>query len=318
MDSKNVLLSATFFLALSLVGCQTVKSDPMLPASDASQQVKQATWKTKGETFNLPDNSALTSKESRIVFFQQADTEDANAINISIGTDNVFQTTLQNGQYSDVVICSGPQIIHVGNLNQKSGEVLTHSESYQFTPQATTYLQVALSTAGNPVIRQIAADKALPLLNQSTRQIHQISRVLSDCNATSELQQPLDTAQVAQKTEIKNPPQFNILFDFDSADINKNHAATLAGMANFIKSYPRAAITVEGHTDNKGPESYNLKLSQSRADTVKNILVDQYDIEAPRLSAIGYGETMPIDTNDTKQGRQNNRRVVAIVNKENN
>jgi len=318
MDSKKVLLSATFFLALSLVGCQTVKSDPMLTASDGSQQVKQATWKTKGETFNLPDNSALTSKESRIVFFQQADTENSNAINISIGIDNAFQTTLQNGQYSDVIICSGPQIVNVGNLNQKSGEVLTHSESYQLTPQATTYLQVALSTVGNPVIRQIAADEALPLLSQSTRQTHQISRVLLDCKATPELQQPLEISKVDQKTEIKNPPQFNVLFDFDSADINKNHAATLAGMANFIKSYPRAAITVEGHTDNKGPENYNLKLSQSRADTVKNILVDQYDIETTRLSAVGYGETMPIDTNDTKQGRQNNRRVVAIVNKENN
>ena len=318
MDRISVLLSTTLFLAIGLVGCQTVKSGQILSTADGSQNIKQATWKKTGEIFNLPDNSILTSKESRIVFFQQVDTEDSNAINISIGTDNVFQTTLQNGQYSDVVICSGPQIIHVGNLNQQSGEVLTHSESYQFTPQSTTYLQVALSTAGNPVIRQIAADKALPLLNKSMRQIHQISRVLSDCNATSELQQPLDTAQVEQKTEIKNPPQFNILFDFDSADINKNHAATLAGMANFIKSYPRAAITVEGHTDNKGPESYNLKLSQSRADTVKHILVDQYDIEATRLSAIGYGETMPIDTNDTKQGRQNNRRVVAIVNKENN
>jgi outer membrane protein OmpA-like peptidoglycan-associated protein len=82
-------------------------------------------------------------------------------------------------------------------------------------------------------------------------------------------------------------------------------------MANFIKSYPKMAVTLEGHTDNKGAERYNLKLSQSRASIVKDILVNHYGIQAIRLSSVGYGESMPIDTNNTGRDRQNNRRVVA-------
>ena len=70
---------------------------------------------------------------------------------------------------------------------------------------------------------------------------------------------------------------------------------------------------MEGHTDSRGSESYNLQLSQKRANTVKNILVDKYGMQPSRLRAVGYGEAMPIDINDTEEGRQNNRRVVATV-----
>lgn len=317
MDSKNVSVLVSFFFALSLSSCQTIKNDQMLTNSDDSHQFNQVIWKTNGQIFNLPDNTVLTSKESRIVLFQQSNDSDSDAITLSIGKDKAFQTSLRNGQYSDVIVCSGSEVISAGHLNKKSGKVLSHFENFQLAPQSTTYLQVALSATGKPVIRQIAADEALPLITQSTRQAHQISRVLSNCNASLESLQTLNTFKDDQKTEIKNPSKFNILFDFDSADINK-HTTTLDGMANFIKSHPMKDITVEGHTDNKGSESYNMKLSQSRAKAVKNVLVDQYGIQSMRLKAVGFGETMPIDTNETKQGRQNNRRVVAVVTKESN
>ena len=322
MDRISVLLSTTLFLAIGLVGCQTVKSGQMLSTADGSQKIKQATWKKTGEIFNLPDNSILTSKESRIVFIHELNDNDSNIINIGIGADNEFQTSLQNGSYSDVVICSGSQLINVEKLNKASEEVLSYSKTYQFTPQTTSYLIVGLSTAGNPVVQQIPPDEALLLLNQNTRQTHQISRILSDCTAEAPseilIQKPIAVSTIKNPVEIKNSAQFNVLFDFDSAGIKNNQSKVLDSMANFIKSYPKMAVTLEGHTDNTGAERYNLKLSQSRASMVKDILVNQYDIEAIRLSSVGYGETMPVDTNTTEQGRQNNRRVVAIVSKGNN
>lgn len=66
-----------------------------------------------------------------------------------------------------------------------------------------------------------------------------------------------------------------MLFDFDSVGIKGNHSKVVDGMASFIQSYPQMSVTLQGHTDNKGPESYNLKLSEYRANMVKNILVDQ-------------------------------------------
>ena len=68
-------------------------------------------------------------------------------------------------------------------------------------------------------------------------------------------------------------------------------------------------VRVEGHTDSQGGDNYNLKLSQRRADAVRQYLVDK-GVDADRLEAVGYGETKPIQTNDTKVGRAANRRVV--------
>jgi outer membrane protein OmpA-like peptidoglycan-associated protein len=71
-------------------------------------------------------------------------------------------------------------------------------------------------------------------------------------------------------------------------------------------------IRVEGHTDSDGSESYNKKLSQSRADSVRQFLVDA-GVDPSRLESVGYGESEPIDTNRTPEGKANNRRVEFTI-----
>lgn len=321
MDSRNIFLPIAFFAVISLGGCQNARISS-ISTSDTSHKIKPVTWEKTGELFYAPSNNNLAANESRVVFFHDSkENEQLRNIKIGMGADNRFHVSLQNGHYSDAVICSGSQTISVGTLNQESGKVISHSKSYQFIPQITTYFQVALSAAGSPVIEQVSVDKALVLLNGSAQQTHQISRVVSDCDVlTLNSTSPQQTIAIttADKQKIQHPAKFNLLFDFDSVGIKSNHSRVVDGMANFIQSYPQMSVTLQGHTDNKGPESYNLKLSESRANMVKNILVDQYGIEAIRINSIGYGETMPVDTNNTREGRQNNRRVVAIVSKETN
>lgn len=334
MDSKNVLLSAALLSVVGLVGCQTIKDDQMLSTSNASNQVKQVGWGKSGELFRQPMDENLKANESRIVFFRDANNGvEPKNINIGIGLDNVFQSSLQNGHYSEQVVCHSSHIINASILNKETGKIVSYAKNYQLVPQTTTYLKVGLSNSGSPMVQQLSASDALPLLQQSTRQTHQISRVPSDCSAVNQIptsqvtpKRSLPTTSntsttepvVTPQSDIKNLTQFNVLFDFDSTNIKNNNNAVLDGMANFIQSYPKTNVILEGHTDNRGSENYNLKLSQSRADSVKNILVDKYGMESSRLRAIGYGETMPIDTNDTEQGRQNNRRVVATVSQGNN
>jgi OOP family OmpA-OmpF porin len=73
-------------------------------------------------------------------------------------------------------------------------------------------------------------------------------------------------------------------------------------------------VVIEGHTDNTGKKAYNQKLSEKRANSVKSYLTKQFGTEESRLTAKGYGMSKPIDSNKTKAGRQNNRRVEAAVN----
>jgi outer membrane protein OmpA-like peptidoglycan-associated protein len=71
-------------------------------------------------------------------------------------------------------------------------------------------------------------------------------------------------------------------------------------------------LSVEGHTDSDGADASNLTLSESRAKAVRTYLMENYKIDGARLEARGLGETKPIDTNDTPEGKANNRRVELV------
>ena len=100
----------------------------------------------------------------------------------------------------------------------------------------------------------------------------------------------------------------DLTFKYDSAEVRPELVTELIEVANILKQYPETVILIEGHTDSVGTEAYNLDLSNRRANAVKNILV-QNGVSSTRLEAIGYGESKPIASNETADGRQKNRRV---------
>ena len=83
-------------------------------------------------------------------------------------------------------------------------------------------------------------------------------------------------------------------------------------MAETAKKYPRLKLRIEGHTDSTGSDETNKTLSQQRADAVKNYLVSQDGLAAEQISAIGFGESHPVASNETADGRSQNRRVEFI------
>lgn len=102
-----------------------------------------------------------------------------------------------------------------------------------------------------------------------------------------------------------------IEFDFDKSVIKPEFYQNVDAVGEFMQKYPTVSMTVEGHTDSVGKNAYNQKLSQRRAQAVKKYIVDKFSIDAKRIKAVGYGETKPIDTNETDEGRYHNRRVQA-------
>jgi outer membrane protein OmpA-like peptidoglycan-associated protein len=104
----------------------------------------------------------------------------------------------------------------------------------------------------------------------------------------------------------------NIYFDFDKTTLKKESFVELDKVVDFLRRNPTVEIKIEGHTDSKGSDEYNLNLSQGRSQSVVDYLSSQ-GIDRSRLSAQGYGESKPIDTNDTDAGRANNRRVEFTI-----
>jgi outer membrane protein OmpA-like peptidoglycan-associated protein len=103
-----------------------------------------------------------------------------------------------------------------------------------------------------------------------------------------------------------------ILFDSGSDRIKAESYKTLTDIGGMLAEDATLRLSIEGHTDADGAEADNLKLSQGRAAAVRTYLAEKHGIDAGRLETKGFGETAPIDSNDTPEGKANNRRVELV------
>jgi len=118
-----------------------------------------------------------------------------------------------------------------------------------------------------------------------------------------------EPAPVAKVASIK----LKVNFDFDKTVVKEQYFSDLQELANFLKRFSDLHVDVEGHTDSVGTDAYNQDLSQRRAQAVVDVLVNEYGISAGRLQPKGYGESQPVASNDSKEGRAENRRVMATL-----
>lgn len=105
-----------------------------------------------------------------------------------------------------------------------------------------------------------------------------------------------------------------IFFNFDSSTLKAESFSALDEAVKILKSYANLSFVIEGHTDSIGPVAYNLNLSKERAQAVMNYFITK-GIPDTRISAIGYGEAKPVDTNETEEGKAKNRRVEIRIKK---
>jgi outer membrane protein OmpA-like peptidoglycan-associated protein len=105
-----------------------------------------------------------------------------------------------------------------------------------------------------------------------------------------------------------------INFDFDKSDIRPDDYGILQDVADILYTYPDAKVQLLGHTDNVGTDEYNRKLSLRRVESTQKYLIEFAGLHPERfLQAIGYGESRPLDTNTTPEGRFTNRRVEMVL-----
>ena len=105
----------------------------------------------------------------------------------------------------------------------------------------------------------------------------------------------------------------SISFPVGRSTIEPKYFGLLAKVTEAFKEYPESQISVEGHTDSYGSEEANMKLSSERAEAVREYLLASGGIDASRLTATGYGESKPVASNDTEEGRRKNRRIDIVI-----
>lgn len=312
-------------MAVALTGCQALATQP-ISTTERARQVNQVAWAKSGTGFDLASLEALAANQSRVVIVRKQD-NDSLQTSANIAIDGRLLTSLQPGHYSETIICPGPHEVTAQLTGAKTNSLPAVAQRHTLNDQSTHYFAVDVSdTTQQPTIRPLSMDEAMGLLADSKQQTHQVNRVVSVCMGEQEVASEPMVPVAPPITPVTQSPESNIeaiavdmsitldvLFDFDSSRIQATYYPRLAEMAQFMTANPNTTAVIEGHTDSKGPANYNLTLSKARANAVKTYLLQKYGIDAKRLTTTGYGESQPVASNGTVQGRQNNRRVIATI-----
>ena len=149
--------------------------------------------------------------------------------------------------------------------------------------------------------------------DRSASQLATAKGALADQTAAAaELQRQLDELN-AKKTDRGIVLTLgDVLFTTGQANLNSAGTTNLSKLAAFLNAYPDRSVAIEGYTDSVGSDDFNIALSQRRAESVKSFLTGQ-GIVGARLSTAGKGESDPVASNDSADGRQQNRRVEVII-----
>ena len=107
--------------------------------------------------------------------------------------------------------------------------------------------------------------------------------------------------------------RLKVEFDSGKSVIKKQYHKEIEAVASFMKAHPDATATIVGHTDSTGNEKTNMALSKARAESVRQYLIKKFGIDGSRITALGYGSDKPIASNATKEGREKNRRIIAVI-----
>lgn len=247
--------------------------------------------KQNNKTFNtLPQKTQyyyIELNESGQPFMRQITEESA------VSVMSAYEMAKQSHQISRVYsVCSTNQSADI-----EIDEVISDQIEAELTPEEELLIEQELTEA----------ESESPVM--SSDEMEAQNNVAESEADTAET----DIDQDKPKVEVNKPILLNVFFDSGSARIKSGYNLQLESLVKFMNLNPGSITLIEGHTDNQGDSMYNLKLSQKRADAVKVELINRYGANPLRINSIGYGETRPIKTNDTAEGKAANRRVVAVI-----
>lgn len=254
-------------------------------------------------------NQAIPDNTASVVFLRKLD-KDGLQTSANVAINDRFQVSLQPNNYSQIYTCVGSNQISAEITGHKNNDLLKNARLYQLSANTTYFFEIDVDTQGNATVSPISQNTAMAALENMAYQTHQITRVVPNCPV---IQPPAPKPVAVAPAPIQYESiELKVLFDNDKSLVKPNYYPEVKRVADFMARHPEVSATIEGHTDSNASDAYNVALSQRRVDTVKKLLIEKYGIQANRLNSVGYGESRPVATNATAEGRQQNRRVIAV------
>jgi OOP family OmpA-OmpF porin len=136
---------------------------------------------------------------------------------------------------------------------------------------------------------------------------------MQDSCADTPMSDKVDATGCSLFTEEQYSIDLKVLFANNSSEISNPDDNQFQEFADFMNRFPSTDTVIEGHTSAPGEDAYNMRLSQTRANKVRDLLVNKYGVSSSRLTAKGFGETQLLDTSNTDQANMINRRSIVTA-----
>jgi outer membrane protein OmpA-like peptidoglycan-associated protein len=211
--------------------------------------------------------------------------------------------------------------LHAAQARLQDAETAMAQGKPLTTVDHLAYLAERHAEAGEARVRAAAAQQQLTQAKDQRNEILLASRsreAEAKARETQQTKQQLaqtqqELAELKAKQTQRGPvvTLSDVLFDTGAATLKPGADLSLDRLASYLKAHPQTKVLIEGHTDSRGSEEYNEALSQRRADAVGKALVAR-GVSADAVSTVGRGKGYPVASNDTAEGRQQNRRVEIV------
>lgn len=212
-------------------------------------------------------------------------------------------TQLEEGQHQIIATYYQPQVLNTDSLLADSKEWQEVAGVF-VAKGGEKYLTIGNFLSFNHSgVHDI--DNGNAILQGAYYYIDDVSLVCIDCDSVMQ-EQPILSKDTLKRGDIREIE--GVYFNTDKSDILPQSYNALQKLIVLLEEDPKLKIELRGHTDNQGTTEHNLRLSEARAKAVADYLIDR-GISQQRLTWVGFGKSKPVDTNDTPEGRQHNRRV---------
>lgn len=232
------------------------------------------------------------------------------------------QANYQQAQQNPQITTHAPTALQQAQLSLQRAERAWRNEKDDEQVAHLAYITEQRIGIAQATAEKKIAEQEIKKLNSEREQVLLTARTRAAEAAHAQAEQAAARVQQLQQelTELKTKQTErglvvtlnDVLFEYNKAALKPGAMRNLYQLVTFLKENPTRNVLIEGYTDSRGSESYNLDLSRRRAQAVENFLV-QNGVDPARLLTRGYGEAYPVASNDTAAGRQENRRVELVI-----
>ncbi len=271
---------------------EAINAIQIAEAAGAAKYTPDILARAKQELANAQGLNAKKSQRKQMITYARGAVQDAEDARVS--TLRKMQQEKEHQQ--QVAMQQAQQAAQQAQLNAQQ-QAARRAQAEAQAAQAQAHAAIAEAQAAKEQAARQAAE-------QNAQQAEQVREKLRQ-----QLSNVLQTKETARGLIVN---MSDVLFGFNQYNLKPDAREKLAKVSGILLSYPGLTLQVEGYTDNVGSDEYNLKLSQQRADAVRDYLISQ-GVPAGGITATGYGKGNPIADNSTAQGRAQNRRVQLVV-----